>query len=106
MSDKKLGDAISRLAALYDNGELLASTFQVDFLDNVTEEISKLRSENIELLTVNLVKDQRIAELEGALSVAWDEGHRAGYGNCHDEHVDGFYDQGRENPYKVKVSDE
>lgn len=38
--------AISRLAALYEYGELHAGTDPVAFLDNVTKEVQRLRAEN------------------------------------------------------------
>ena len=45
----RLQPAISRLAALYEYGELMASTDPTNFLDTATKDIQRLRSENARL---------------------------------------------------------
>jgi hypothetical protein len=43
--DRRVQEAISRLAALYEYGELLASTDPAAFLDQVADEVIRLRAE-------------------------------------------------------------
>jgi len=49
VGDTKVADAISRLAALYDYGELLAESYPSRFLAVVARDVAELRSDNARL---------------------------------------------------------
>jgi len=65
-------EAFGRLAALFENGELMASSFPVQFLDNAVDEITRLRAsiQTPEALAEAIVRAARDCHLGDNVSVA------------------------------------
>jgi len=90
-------EAFGRLAALFENGELMASSFPVQFLDNAVDEITRLRAsiQTPEALAEAIVRAARDCHLgdNATRPCRWRRtsscGHRSSVGGTRRRHPPG-----------------
>lgn len=80
----KIDAAFGRLANMIQNGNLLAGTDPVDFLDTVAAGLSILRAENVNMKGTISIKQDRINDLEKALRDTLRQLEKAINGNAMD----------------------